>query len=914
MDLLGRFNFVELVYLFSFLCSLVNAITDYPIGAIFDRNSEDIKYAFNKEIEFLNTRNDAIHIVPEIQELDATDSFAVSNAICSLIKKGVYGIIGVSNASALPTIQSYSNTFKVPFISLSMTQNTSNSGHFQLYMRPVYINGLLDVIIEYSWTRILYIYDTDEGLIRLQQLFQAVNMREQTLDIDVKRVSDAYKCYEMLKDLHQKNDKVGIRVFLDIPTERAEEVILSLKNDTSVLNHKFHFLLGELRIDEMNLAPFRNGGINITGFQLLNYTKLKDDVTKTEWMKWQWPDLRDAVKIPLGPALVIDAVQLFQKALKKYNKQRSVGFSYNNYGRSFSPEPRMKCTDSSNYISPHNGSEIMKILKSKDVQIDGLSGKISFDERGFRDKFQIQLFDITMTMGLADVGYWTPDDGLRTQEPYKRQLHVESTNRTRIVTTIMEAPYVMYKDAETERLKPRCGNHNFVGYCVDIAKRVSEIVGFDYEICRVKDGNYGEKLENETWNGIIGELTRDEVDLAIAPLTINSQRERVVDFTKPFMSLGISIMIKKTAVKKASVFSFMDPLSYEIWMCILFAYIGVSVVLFLVSRFSPTEWHVEEGTIISNDFTISNSLWYSLGAFMQQGCDISPRSISGRIVGSVWWFFTLIIISSYTANLAAFLTVERMLTPIESAEDLAKQTKIQYGVRESGSTKDFFKNSKFPVYERMWAYMQSASPSVFCKTNDDALARVRKGNYAYFIESNTNDYINMREPCDTMKVGPNLDSKGYGIATPIGSDLRDTLTLAVLKLRESGDLEEMQKEWWDRRSECPIKETGQDGGQAELTLENVAGIFYILVAGLILSIVIACVEFFYKSKLDSKRSKKSFGAMLRCKARLSFRGSLDRDTPAPSTPMRKSMSTYTYTGPTQVSAADGFPDNLHTQV
>jgi len=65
--------------------------------------------------------------------------------------------------------------------------------------------------------------------------------------------------------------------------------------------------------------------------------------------------------------------------------------------------------------------------------------------------------------------------------------------------------------------------------------------------------------------------------------------------------------------------------------------------------------------------------------------------LSGRIVGSAWWFFTLIIISSYTANLAAFLTIERMLTPIESADDLAKQRQIQYGTLESGSTKDFFK-------------------------------------------------------------------------------------------------------------------------------------------------------------------------------------------------------------------------------
>jgi len=67
------------------------------------------------------------------------------------------------------------------------------------------------------------------------------------------------------------------------------------------------------------------------------------------------------------------------------------------------------------------------------------------------------------------------------------------------------------------------------------------------------------------------------------------------------------------------------------------------------------------------------------------------RSLAGRIIGSSWWFFTLIIISSYTANLAAFLTIERMLTPIESADDLVKQREIQYGTLDGGSTNDFFR-------------------------------------------------------------------------------------------------------------------------------------------------------------------------------------------------------------------------------
>ena len=76
------------------------------------------------------------------------------------------------------------------------------------------------------------------------------------------------------------------------------------------------------------------------------------------------------------------------------------------------------------------------------------------------------------------------------------------------------------------------------------------------------------------------------------------------------------------------------------------------------------------------------------------------------MVAGMWWFFTLIMISSYTANLAAFLTVERMESPIESAEDLAKQTKIKYGCVESGSTGAFFRVSWWLYLTTMFCYWQ----------------------------------------------------------------------------------------------------------------------------------------------------------------------------------------------------------------
>ncbi|ERL85395.1 hypothetical protein D910_02815 [Dendroctonus ponderosae] len=407
------------------------------------------------------------------------------------------------------------------------------------------------------------------------------------------------------------------------------------------------------------------------------------------------------------------------------------------------------------------------------------------------------------------------------------------------------------------------------------------------ELRIVKDGKYGAE-NNEVkggWDGMVGELVRNEADLTIAPITITSERERVIDFSKPFMSLGISIMIKKPMKQKPGVFSFLNPLSQEIWISVVFAFVGVSIVLFIVSRFSPYEWrilhhsdepirlpphlHTNSGGTMANDFSLLNSLWFSLAAFMQQGGDISPKSISGRIVGACWWFFTLIIISSYTANLAAFLTVERMVAPINSPEDLASQTEVEYGTLMGGATWDFFKRSQITLYSRMWEFMNSRK-HVFVRSYDDGIRRVRqsKGKYALLIESPKNDYINEREPCDTMKVGRNFDAKGFGVATPLGSPLRDAVNLAVLSLKEDGELTKLKNKWWYDRTECPKDK--QDSLRNELSLSNVAGVFYILIGGLFVAMGVAALEFCYKSHLEAKRAKIPISDALKSKARLTL--------------------------------------------
>jgi hypothetical protein len=128
------------------------------------------------------------------------------------------------------------------------------------------------------------------------------------------------------------------------------------------------------------------------------------------------------------------------------------------------------------------------------------------------------------------------------------------------------------------------GNDQYEGFCVDILKEIALICKFNYTIYQVKDGKYGVRSESGNWNGLVGELISGNADLALASLTINLARARVIDLTKPFLNLGLSILFKLPQPKTPPTFSFMAPLKGEIWALTIFAFIGIIYVFFSISH------------------------------------------------------------------------------------------------------------------------------------------------------------------------------------------------------------------------------------------------------------------------------------------------------------------------------------------
>lgn len=94
-------------------------------------------------------------------------------SVCSQLENDVIGIIGVCEKCALATIQSYSDTFQVPFLLISSAPipDDVTSDSFQFFLTPVFIQGLLDIVIYKQWHRVFYIYDTDEGFAKLYEFY-----------------------------------------------------------------------------------------------------------------------------------------------------------------------------------------------------------------------------------------------------------------------------------------------------------------------------------------------------------------------------------------------------------------------------------------------------------------------------------------------------------------------------------------------------------------------------------------------------------------------------------------------------------------------------------------------------------------------------------------------------------------------
>uniref|UniRef100_A0A8C3TF86 Glutamate receptor n=1 Tax=Chelydra serpentina TaxID=8475 RepID=A0A8C3TF86_CHESE len=798
------------------------------IGGIFEyadgpnsqvMNAEEQAFRFSANIINRNrTLLPNTTLTYDIQRIHFHDSFEATKKACDQLALGVVAIFGPSQGSCTNAVQSICNALEVPHIQLRWKHHPlDNKDTFYVNLYPDYASlshAILDLVQYLKWRSATVVYDDSTGLIRLQELIMAPSRYNIRLKIRQLPV-DTEDARPLLKEMKRGRE---FRIIFDCNHLMAAQ-ILKQAMAMGMMTEYYHFIFTTLDLYALELEPYRYSGVNLTGFRILN---VENPHVSTITEKWSMERLQAAPRTESG---LLDGVMMTDAALL-YDAVHIVSVCYQR-----APQMTVNSLQCHRHKAWRFGGRFMNFIK--EAQWEGLTGRIVFNKTsGLRTDFDLDIVSLKED-GLEKVGVWNPSDGLNITEVSKgRGPNVTDslTNRSLIVTTVLEEPFVMFRKSDTALF----GNDRFEGYCIDLLKELSHILGFTYDIRLVEDGKYGAQDEKGQWNGMMKELIDHKADLAVAPLTITHVREKAIDFSKPFMTLGVSILYRKPNGTNPSVFSFLNPLSPDIWMYILLAYLGVSCVLFVIARFSPYEWYDAHpcnpgSDVVENNFTLLNSFWFGMGALMQQGSELMPKALSTRIIGGIWWFFTLIIISSYTANLAAFLTVERMESPIDSADDLAKQTKIEYGAVKDGATMTFFK-----VRSNIAKTQQLALISAGCTGGRSALLKqTRCLHLVAFV-------LLPRCVCNRIRS-----------ASPAGSPYRDKITIAILQLQEEDKLHIMKEKWW-RGNGCPEEESKE---ASALGIQNVGGIFIVLAAGLVLSVFVAMIEFIYKLRKTAEREQ-----------------------------------------------------------
>ncbi|GBP47226.1 Glutamate receptor ionotropic, kainate 3 [Eumeta japonica] len=696
--------------------------------------------------------------------------------------------------------------------------------------------------------------------------------------------------------------------------------VLDAAQRVGLLSERQSYLLLDLDMHTLHLANYSYGGANITGIRLFDPSSETVQKAMNSWSKAylkrtkvtqdgrKWHRRRNAeedtaevarelvVAPPTALLLTYDAVRLAAAAW-----------------RALQPLPQLSeplsCTSGRGSLHTQTLLNYMRTM-----EMSGTTGPLRFEKGGQRAQPALEVVELERGGHATAVARWVPVTGaagaagehalLWTRPPVLTQIDSgdSMTNRTYNILIALKDPYIMHRESAA-RLS---GNERFEGFCVELIERLASVLHFNYTFVLLEKGvGYGSYNNKTGWDGMMRKLLDDEnIHFAITDLTITAERERAVDFTTPFMNLGISILFTQPTEPAPAFFAFLLPFSPGVWGFLGLAYLGTTLLLYVVGRLCPEEWQnpypcIEEPIALENQFTLQNAFWFTLGSVLLQGSEIAPVAYGTRSVASMWWLFALVITSSYTANLATLLAKKTTTDRIHDVKELANNDEgISYGALFGGSTYDFFQKSQDPTYIKMYEHMrQEKMPA----NNDAGIERVLEGNYAFLTESTTIEYLTQRN-CEVKKIGGQLDSKGYGIAMKKNSTCRQELNLALLNLQENGDLREMKNKWWNERHGGGSCTKSAEVESEELSLRNFKGLFFVLLVGSILGVVLSFVDLTLHARRTALLHGVTWGSQLWAEIRFVFqfeRGEKPLQLAPSPTPERSIRAKSSSTSPLQ---------------
>ncbi|XP_070579848.1 glutamate receptor ionotropic, NMDA 2A-like [Ptychodera flava] len=398
-----------------------------------------------------------------------------------------------------------------------------------------------------------------------------------------------------------------------------------------------------------------------------------------------------------------------------------------------------------------------------------------------------------------------------------------------------------------------------LGFCIDLLEQLKRDIGFTYDLHLVEDNNYGAEIDGQ-WNGMIGDIVSHEADAAIGAVRITTERADVVDFSTPFISTGISVLVKRQDGEISNT-AFLGSFHITVWVFLLVVAVNITAIfVFVFEWFSPGGYDRDFNQGRASKFTLGSSIWLIYGILFNNTVHNNvPRSYTAKFMTNMWACFALVFVAMYTADLVTHMIQEdthRIVTgytdkKIQNPTNF--QPPLKFATVVSSSVETLIKKSNPEMHNYMKTYSK--------RTSAEAIKALKIGELDAFIYDSEvlNALAKKDDHCDLIMVGDVYASTGYAVAFSKESHWIERFDDFLLMYKDNGFVQKLSDTWMD--STCDTKGVHSAASRQTLRVENFAGVFYLLIAGILVSIVVftgehICLKCCTNTRLFRCRSKK----------------------------------------------------------
>ena len=566
-----------------FSAVLYTELESHPTKEIIDMAVEEVNSVSNSY---------SLQVIYHQYSYQSSDVF---DSVCASLEEGVIGLVASGSSNNVKIIAEIATNFHVPSISPTATnpfiQQTETTEYLLNLMPSDYeqCKAIFELLKHHEWKDFSILTSADDyginGMLKLQSLAMAQGykiLNNQQFVVPGSHHNSAYSQLDIKMELEVIKQSLS-KIIVLICDGWYSPTIFRQARDVGLMTNEYAWIVTDgiatqpIVLEENGTIPdYLNGLLGTRPTISLNSPQYKSLYNK---FLTKFPEKRFNLG---GYVLTLyDTIKVFADGLNLYYQENQLMETKEFY-----------CHQNilnGEYQYWENGYKFLSALKRVDLDT-GMTGHIQFDKMGWPRNVVYDVLNI-QNQNFVRIGTWKLVSN-ELKLPYKAIYFDHSdTAPTSKPKTLKGSKFICgilpIKPFIIETSGPCEGKSCYTGYMIDLIERLKIDLQFEYEFVQPHDrkwGSYNSSVQD--WTGLVRQLVYNEIDIAAVPLSVNSGREHIIDFSFPFMDSS------NTAVMRASKstqnrFFFLLPFENKVWFSVIIMNFIVTFFFYLANKTSP---------------------------------------------------------------------------------------------------------------------------------------------------------------------------------------------------------------------------------------------------------------------------------------------------------------------------------------